>query len=284
MRGWSFAKGHGTENDFVLVVDRENMQPVSPEQVEQICDRRAGIGADGLLRAVLAKHIDGLGRRRRRSGSWTTATATGRSPRCAATASGSSPATWSTRAWPTDRSCRSRPGPGLREAELLPDGRIRVAMGPVVVAPEPVRIVTADDTAYDAVAVDVGNPHAVSFTDELGAGGSVGGSRTTRTMRSRRGSTPSSCRCSGTGTWPCGSTSGARARRAPAAPARWRPPQPHTPARRSGATAERRAGPVPRRRARWERRGGTRRAGVLDRAGGGRRPRCDDDPGMTDVP
>ena len=30
VRGWSFAKGHGTENDFVLVVDRENMQPVDP--------------------------------------------------------------------------------------------------------------------------------------------------------------------------------------------------------------------------------------------------------------
>ncbi len=58
---------------------------------------------------------------------------------------------------------------GLREVELLPDGRMRVAMGPVVVSPEPVPIVTVDDHHYDAVAVDVGNPHAVSFTDHLAA-------------------------------------------------------------------------------------------------------------------
>ena len=59
MRRWSFAKGHGTENDFVILLDRESMLDVGPSEVRFICDRRAGIGADGLLRAVLARHIDG---------------------------------------------------------------------------------------------------------------------------------------------------------------------------------------------------------------------------------
>ena len=58
MRRWSFSKGHGTENDFVLLLDREAMLDVGPAEVRYLCDRRAGIGADGLLRAVLAKHID----------------------------------------------------------------------------------------------------------------------------------------------------------------------------------------------------------------------------------
>ena len=59
MRRWSFSKGHGTENDFVLLLDRESMLEVGPAEVRYLCDRRAGIGGDGLLRAVLAKHIDG---------------------------------------------------------------------------------------------------------------------------------------------------------------------------------------------------------------------------------
>ena len=42
-----------------LILDRESMLDVGPAEVRFICDRRAGIGADGLLRAVLAKHVDG---------------------------------------------------------------------------------------------------------------------------------------------------------------------------------------------------------------------------------
>src|SRR5215204_6105235 len=58
MRRWSFSKGHGTENDFVLLLDREAMLEIGPAEVRYLCDRRAGIGGDGLLRAVLAKHIE----------------------------------------------------------------------------------------------------------------------------------------------------------------------------------------------------------------------------------
>ena len=57
MRHWSYAKGHGTENDFVLLLDREGMLEVSEAEVRFLCDRHAGIGADGLPRAVLAKQV-----------------------------------------------------------------------------------------------------------------------------------------------------------------------------------------------------------------------------------
>ena len=52
MGRWAFAKGHGTENDFVILVDRDGANPVTAEQVRWICDRRAGIGGDGLIRVV----------------------------------------------------------------------------------------------------------------------------------------------------------------------------------------------------------------------------------------
>lgn len=49
-----FAKGHGTENDFVIVEDYSAQTPLTPEYVALLCDRRAGIGGDGLLRVVRA--------------------------------------------------------------------------------------------------------------------------------------------------------------------------------------------------------------------------------------
>lgn len=49
-----FAKGHGTENDFVLIDDLDAELTVTPALVACLCDRRVGIGADGLLRVVRA--------------------------------------------------------------------------------------------------------------------------------------------------------------------------------------------------------------------------------------
>jgi diaminopimelate epimerase len=49
----SLVKGHGTENDFLVLVDDDgSLGPLSGEAVAALCDRRSGIGADGLLRAV----------------------------------------------------------------------------------------------------------------------------------------------------------------------------------------------------------------------------------------
>ncbi|WP_156229437.1 diaminopimelate epimerase [Corynebacterium comes] len=43
----AFAKGHGTENDFLILPG--SFDP-TPAQVRALCDRRAGLGADGVLR------------------------------------------------------------------------------------------------------------------------------------------------------------------------------------------------------------------------------------------
>ena len=52
MSGLAFTKGHGTENDFVLVADPDGRLDLRPEQVRALADRRAGIGADGVIRVV----------------------------------------------------------------------------------------------------------------------------------------------------------------------------------------------------------------------------------------
>jgi diaminopimelate epimerase len=47
-----FAKGHGTENDFVILLDPDGSQRLTAGLAALLCDRRAGIGGDGVLRAV----------------------------------------------------------------------------------------------------------------------------------------------------------------------------------------------------------------------------------------
>lgn len=47
-----FLKGHGTENDFVIIPDPDNALTLSASAVAKLCDRRAGVGGDGLLRVV----------------------------------------------------------------------------------------------------------------------------------------------------------------------------------------------------------------------------------------
>ncbi len=49
-------KGHGTENDFVVLPDLDGEVDLSPELVRALCDRHAGIGADGVLRVVRSEN------------------------------------------------------------------------------------------------------------------------------------------------------------------------------------------------------------------------------------
>jgi diaminopimelate epimerase len=49
-----FAKGHGTQNDFVLLRDLDARLELPPAAVAALCDRRRGLGADGVLRVTTA--------------------------------------------------------------------------------------------------------------------------------------------------------------------------------------------------------------------------------------
>ncbi|MEV0644325.1 diaminopimelate epimerase [Phytomonospora sp. NPDC050363] len=54
-----FAKGHGTGNDFVVIPDLDASIELTAPQVAAICDRRRGVGGDGIMRVVhAAKHPD----------------------------------------------------------------------------------------------------------------------------------------------------------------------------------------------------------------------------------
>ena len=57
-----FAKGHGTENDFVILPDPDGSGGLTADLAARLCDRRAGIGADGVLRAVRSAACGSAGR------------------------------------------------------------------------------------------------------------------------------------------------------------------------------------------------------------------------------
>jgi diaminopimelate epimerase len=49
-----FTKGHGTQNDFVVLGDVDAELALTPAVVAALCDRRRGLGADGVLRVTTA--------------------------------------------------------------------------------------------------------------------------------------------------------------------------------------------------------------------------------------
>ncbi|MFW0790350.1 diaminopimelate epimerase [Gordonia sp. CPCC 205333] len=52
-----FFKGHGTQNDFVLLYDPAATVDLTVDAVAALCDRQRGIGADGLLRVARAGEL-----------------------------------------------------------------------------------------------------------------------------------------------------------------------------------------------------------------------------------
>jgi diaminopimelate epimerase len=58
--GYDFWKGHGTENDFVLLPDHDGSVhgDLSRDRVRALCDRRAGLGADGVLRVIRSASVE----------------------------------------------------------------------------------------------------------------------------------------------------------------------------------------------------------------------------------
>lgn len=156
-----FAKGHGTLNDFVLMTDADGSAEPSAEFVRLLCDRRAGIGGDGYIRAVPARFVPSwtgngdLWFMDYRNADGSLAEMCGNGLRVFAkylVGEGLVPPGTTTLAVATRA--------GLKTATVLPDGRVRLGMGPVRLAAAPATV-TVGSRSWAASAVDVGNPHAV---------------------------------------------------------------------------------------------------------------------------
>ena len=163
MDTWGFAKGHGTRNDFVLLKDRTGSAPLEPEQVRFLCDRHGGIGADGVIRAIKAAHVPGwdgdpdLWFMDYRNADGSLAEMCGNGLRLFSRyllndqLVQSGEFTVATRA-------------GLKQVRVARGGLIATNLGAVGLGKEPV-VITHEGRTFTGRPADVGNPHAVVFTD-----------------------------------------------------------------------------------------------------------------------
>ncbi|MET9652337.1 diaminopimelate epimerase [Streptomyces sp. NPDC006460] len=169
----AFLKGHGTENDFVIVPDADNTVELPAAVVARLCDRRAGIGGDGLLHVVrsaahpearsMADEAEWFMDYRNADGS--VAEMCGNGVRVFArylehaghvTAGEVAVATRG----------------GVKRVHLDKDGSVTVSMGRARL-PEDGVTVTVDGRSWPARNVNMGNPHAVAFVENLDHAGNL---------------------------------------------------------------------------------------------------------------
>ncbi len=165
-----FVKYEGTGNDFVMLVDLEDERPITAEETTAICDRRFGVGADGLIRIVRARDAALFMDYRNADGSL--AEMCGNGVRCVAALARDA----SLIDMPTfDVATRA----GIHRVDLLADGRISVEMGRPAFAKsaipmrgpawetflaEPFDI--GGGTTVKASALSMGNPHLVLLIED----------------------------------------------------------------------------------------------------------------------
>jgi diaminopimelate epimerase len=170
--GYPFLKGHGTENDFVLLPDHDGTLhgDLDAARVRALCDRRAGIGGDGVLRVIRTEAYD---------------------------VSQAADAEWYMDYRNSDGSVSEMCGNGIRVfARYLVEEGLAERSAPIPVASrDGIKVLTIDgdvvtadmghpkplgETAvrvgarsWPARHIDMGNPHAVAFVDDLADAGNL---------------------------------------------------------------------------------------------------------------
>ncbi|MET8810394.1 diaminopimelate epimerase [Streptomyces sp. NPDC004549] len=175
----AFLKGHGTENDFVIVPDPDNALDLSPAAVAALCDRRAGIGGDGVLHVVRsAAHPEAKDMADEaewfmdyRNGDGSIAEMCGNGVRVFARY-----LQHAGHVGAGDLAIATRGGVKRvhidKGASLDGQGDITVGMGRATL-PEGEVTVTVGERSWPARNVNMGNPHAVAFVDELDHAGDL---------------------------------------------------------------------------------------------------------------
>ncbi|WP_225075932.1 diaminopimelate epimerase [Streptomyces sp. CoT10] len=168
-----FLKGHGTENDFVIVPDPENAVELSPAAVAALCDRRAGIGGDGVLHVVRsAAHPEARGMAAEaewfmdyRNADGSVAEMCGNGVRVFARYLQHAGHT-------TEGDLAIATRGGVKAVHIAKDGDITVGMGRARL-PEGDVTVSVGGHSWPARNVNMGNPHAVAFVDDLADAGNL---------------------------------------------------------------------------------------------------------------
>jgi diaminopimelate epimerase len=170
-----FQKMHGTLNDFVVFHDLDGNVALSAEQAARICDRRGGVGADGVIVVRSSSEADFFMDYVNADGSL--AEMCGNGIRCLAKYVYDNGLTNK-----TNLQVQTRAGIKILELMPGPDGKVdavRVDMGEPIFSPEeiPAKIDPAttpildhalevEGRTFSAAILSMGNPHCVIVVDE----------------------------------------------------------------------------------------------------------------------
>ena len=175
-----FTKMHGLGNDFIVIDAMEKEYFPTPNDARRLCNRRTGIGADGLLLALPSQKADLRMRLLNSDGS--TAEMCGNGIRCVAKYVYDHKLTDKTE-------ISVETGAGIKYLTLYVEenkvSQVRVDMGEPILTPGDIPVVKADGSAYGddyrvidepisagnrewhMTCVSMGNPHAVVFVDDV---------------------------------------------------------------------------------------------------------------------
>jgi len=167
----AFTKMHGIGNDFVMVDQlAEQLAMDWTLLARQVCDRRSGVGADGLILVLPGGRSPFRMQMFNPDGS--ESEMCGNGIRCFARFVQDMGAT-------SDSDFEIETGAGLLRTEVLPDGRVRVDMGPARVTREEIGMLDAPRERFldaplgpegldlSGTAVSMGNPHLVIQTEDV---------------------------------------------------------------------------------------------------------------------
>jgi len=171
-----FTKYHGLGNDFILIDNRADTEPIiSSEQAVQLCDRHFGIGADGVIFALPGK--DGTDYTMRIFNSdGSEPEMCGNGIRCLAKF------LWDLEGVDSKTEYRIHTLAGLISPKLEGEDKVRVDMGiPQLLAAQiPTTLAEADQKvintpievagqSWEVTCVSMGNPHCITFVEDVAA-------------------------------------------------------------------------------------------------------------------
>jgi diaminopimelate epimerase len=172
-----FTKYQGLGNDFILLDNRQQLEPlVTPEQAAQLCDRHFGIGADGVIFALPGTEGSDYTMRIFNSDG-SEPEMCGNGIRCLARfidqLEGGNP---------IGKTYNIHTLAGSIRPRLEAEGQVRVDMGEPILTPAEIPTTLADNDGkavnqpleaagktWTVTCVSMGNPHCITFVDDVAA-------------------------------------------------------------------------------------------------------------------
>ena len=142
-----FSKYHGTGNDFIMVYNHNNSYCFSQSDVKKMCDRRFGVGADGLI--IIEKTLDADFKMIYHNADGFVGSMCGNGARCAVS--------FANELGLIQNQCEFSAYDGLHKGLILENGMVSIEMVNV----------SKIEVINDLWKIDTGSPHLICFRDNV---------------------------------------------------------------------------------------------------------------------